>query len=69
MADTWAIVAKIPNCGTCKTDPPKLAYVDAKTAMGSWSFMCKLCFGVYGTGLGLGKGQELLTEPRNPKTK
>ena len=62
MPDTWTIVDKIPNCDTCKADPPRLAYADGKTNMGPWGFMCKACFAMYGTGLGLGKGQELLTE-------
>ena len=61
MADTWVVVERIPNCNMC--DPVQTpAYVDGATVMGPWANMCEPCFDMYGVGLGLGKGQRLLTE-------
>lgn len=33
-------------------------FVDGKTRFGPWGDMCKQCFGMYGIGLGTGKGQK-----------
>lgn len=35
------------------------AKYDGKTQFGQWAYMCPSCFGKYGIGLGLGKGQRL----------
>jgi hypothetical protein len=61
MANTWTVVTNIPNCDICKDAK---AYADGKMTIGPWANMCKECFAVLGIGLGMGKGQELLTEPR-----
>lgn len=52
------------KCNFCKTE--EAAY-DGKTIYGPWAFMCKSCFAQVGTGLGLGKGQKLKTEPTTKK--
>ena len=57
-----AVVPEIPDCDLCKPTPPVPAYADGKTTMGPWANMCKPCFDMYGVGLGLGKGQRLLTK-------
>jgi hypothetical protein len=57
---TSVVVDKIPNCDFCKEPTP--AYADGQTMMGPWANMCKPCFDMYGVGLGLGKGQRLLTK-------
>ena len=67
MPETWTVLSEIPNCDMCKQDPPAKAYADGKTSMGPWGYMCRSCFGMYGIGLGVGKGQELLTEPPPPR--
>lgn len=64
MANTWIVVPSIPTCDVCKSAP---AYADGRTTMGPWANMCKACFDQIGTGLGLGVGQQLLTE--EPETK
>jgi len=48
-------VASIPQCSFCG-EP---AHYDAKTRMGPWAYMCEKCYGIFGVGLGLGKGQRL----------
>lgn len=47
----------IPNRHMIKDAP---ALYDGKTLMGPWAYMCQSCFGRYGVGLGLGKGQLLI---------
>jgi hypothetical protein len=32
-------------------------YVDGKTKMGPWAYMCERCYKVHGVGLGTGLGQ------------
>jgi len=62
-------VAKLPQCDFCKQDPTILyqeAIVDGRTKMGPWAFMCRDCFKKFGTGLGLGRGQKLVTGNRRP---
>jgi hypothetical protein len=63
MPHTWVVVPEIRNCDMCHQDPPVPAYADGKTTFGPWANMCKPCFEIYGVGLGLGMGQELLLEP------
>ena len=43
-------------CSTKLVDQPY--FVDGRTNTGPWALMCPKCFDVYGTGLGLGKGQK-----------
>lgn len=38
------------------------AVYDGKTKMGQWAYLCNGCFQIWGTGLGLGKGQKLIYE-------
>jgi len=46
----------LPNCDFCT----KKARYDGRTVFGSWGYICEECFKIYGAGLGLGKGQELV---------
>jgi len=65
MADTWVVMAEIPKCDLCDSK----AYADGKLNFrSSWAYMCKPCFDQHGSGLGLGKGQQLLLEPPNTTT-
>ena len=63
MAGTWVVIPEIRFCDMCKESPPAPAYADGKTTLGPWADMCKDCYAIYGVGLGLGRGQELLLEP------
>lgn len=56
-------VHKLPECDFCG----ETAEYDGRTKAGPWGYMCGECFKLYGTGLGLGKGQRLvLIEEGNP---
>ena len=47
------------NCQFCGTNLALQEYfVDGKTLAGPWALMCPICWSVYGTDLGLGKGQK-----------
>lgn len=60
---TTATVTTIPNCDLCKDKGVvSPAYVDGRTVWGPWAYMCRLCFAIYGTGLGTGSGQVLEVE-------
>ena len=65
---TQVEVPRLPQCDFCKQDPTVMyqeAHYDGKTKMGPWANMCREHFRQFGTGLGLGKGQELvLTDNR-----
>lgn len=66
MSDhTSVIVQSIPNCDICKmsgvTTP---AYADAALTVGTWGNVCIQHFNQYGRGLGLGRGQRLLLDPK-----
>jgi len=65
MPDTWVVVLEIPNCDLCGPVKPIKAYADSKLRGMGWANVCQPCFSIYGTGLGLGRGQELLLEPPN----
>jgi len=52
-------VSNLPQCDFC----PEEAHYDGKTVMGYWANMCPLHFRQYGTGLGTGRGQELVVRP------
>lgn len=54
---TTAQVVTMPKCDICTT---QTARYDAMTTRGPWAYMCIECFGDYGVGLGLGRGQELV---------
>lgn len=44
------------DCSICHAQK-LVEYIDGKTVAGPWANMCVDCFGTYGIGLGLGKGQ------------
>ena len=65
MTGTTAHVAKLPKCDFCKDDKvDKYALYDGKTINGMWAFMCDAHFALYGTGLGMGRGQRLILEEK-----
>jgi len=51
------------GCDYCKllTHTLKAAVVDGKTKDGPWAYMCEEHFRDFGVGLGLGKGQRLVS--------
>lgn len=49
-----------PRCDLCIDGT--LAEFDGKTKEGPWAFMCGTHFHLFGVGLGVGRGQALLTE-------
>ena len=55
-AHTKVEVSKLPDCDFCGDE----AQYDGKTVLGPWANMCRVCFGKYGIGLGLGIGQKLI---------
>ena len=60
---TVAEVAVMPICDFCKMTDPHThveASFDAKTRQGPWANMCTVHYGLYGTGLGVGRGQRLV---------
>ena len=63
---TTARVSKLPECDLCKDSniftPPEEAQYDGRTRSGIWAFMCARHFQTNGTGLGLGRGQRLITK-------
>ncbi len=51
-------VGVLPKCNICMKHEAKY---DGKTLLtGRWAYMCQECFDIYGIGLGLGLGQELI---------
>ena len=50
-----------PQCDFCGSP----ALVDGKTKMGHWAFLCLFHYRIWGVGLGLGRGQVLLTDEEN----
>lgn len=52
---TSTVVSKLPECSFCKAQ----AQYDGATTMGPWGYMCQIHFGMYGVGLGTGRGQKL----------
>ena len=50
-----AYVEKLPLCDLCGNT----AHFNARTVTGPWAYLCDLCFGEYGVGLGVGMGQML----------
>ncbi len=61
-------MTEIPDCDICKANGRSLsvtvsvpAYADARIpSMGSWAYLCRKHFGIYGCKLGTGQGQELV---------
>lgn len=56
--NTVSYVESLPKCNFCA----RKAEYDARTNFGSWAYMCRYHFNIYGIGLGLGKGQELIVK-------
>ena len=56
-----ATVSQLPTCDFCG----ERARYDGATKLGPWAFMCQKDWLTNGIGLGLGKGQLLLTEKGN----
>jgi hypothetical protein len=52
-----ARIDTLPKCTFCTN----LARYDGKTLMGPWAYMCEEHFTQRGIGLGLGRGQRLIT--------
>jgi hypothetical protein len=48
------IPTKCEICGK----PLTKYFIDGRTRMGPWAIMCPECFKVYGSDLGIGKGQK-----------
>ena len=53
---TEAHITNRPACDFCHQP----AEYDGKTKLGPWAYMCQKCFAIFGVGLGLGKGQQLI---------
>lgn len=66
MSDhTSVIVQSIPNCDVCKMNGiTRPAYADARLTIGTWGNVCIQHFNTLGSGLGLGRGQRLLLDPK-----
>lgn len=63
QAGTVAEVAVLPPCDFCKQVDPHShvdAAFDGKTKQGPWANMCTTHYGLYGIGLGTGRGQRLV---------
>lgn len=45
------------NCDLCE-DGIKTVFIDGRTNLGPWGFMCPSCHLLQGCGLGTGKGQK-----------
>jgi len=56
--DYFAVLGELP---LCDFRDGKAARFDGKTVMGPWAYMCLTHFKQYGVGLGLGRGQILVT--------
>lgn len=53
---TWggAVPQTCDICGSTLAD----GFVDGRTRMGSWGFLCSRCHEIHGVGLGMGYGQQ-----------
>lgn len=67
MGHTKVTVERLPKCDFCG----RIARYNSRVKSGieahlvfearyGWAYMCEACFAIYGVGLGLGKGQELI---------
>lgn len=52
----WSFGRLPINCDLCHSKLQD-GFIDGKTKRGPWGIMCKRCHGIYGVGLGTGKGQ------------
>jgi hypothetical protein len=59
MADK-AYVSSLPTCDFPHDGAAPAAKYDGKTRGGPWANMCEAHYRIHGTGLGTGKGQELI---------
>ena len=64
---TEVTVRALPACNFACEGPSHmggghLAHYDGRTTLGPWAYMCEAAFREYGVGLGLGKGQRLVTK-------
>ena len=55
-----AYVTSYPQCDFCTRE----ARYDGKTRMGPWANMCEFHFKLYGLGLGVGRGQQLVVKTK-----
>lgn len=53
MKGKW--IGDVPHCDFCKET--KDEFIDGATKYGPWGIMCPNCFGIYGVGIGPGRGQ------------
>ena len=67
-AGTEVIVSTLPNCDFNHSQTTKAEF-DGKTTMGPWANMCEAHFGLFGVGLGTGKGQRLIVREKEETTK
>ena len=65
---TEVTVLVLPKCDFCKQNGiDRDAVYDAKVSIAtSWANMCQGHYGLYGIGLGLGKGQKLVLADQAP---
>ena len=65
MPYTTTTLDTLPDCDVCKLEfamaTPNKARYDGKTTVGPWGYMCEEHFSTVGIGLGLGKGQRIIT--------
>lgn len=62
---TEVVVPVLPNCDFCQREDKEVkADCDGKTVFGPWANMCSEHYEAYGVGLGLGRGQRLVTQRR-----
>jgi hypothetical protein len=50
------------RCELCR-EPIRMTFTDGATRRGGWALMCPCCFGLYGLGLGTGRGQQYTQQP------
>ena len=66
IPNTTTTVTTLPACDICSPDTTptgrREAAYDGKTHNGPWAYMCHTHFGTHGVGLGLGRGQRLVTD-------
>ena len=55
-AKTWTDQEHPKECDLCHK-PIATEFVDGKTTLGPWAYMCMPCFSIKGVGLGVGKAQ------------
>ena len=62
---TTTVVSNIPGCDICRMEfpssEPNPAVADGRTKQGPWAYMCETHLESLGVGLGVGRGQRLVT--------